>query len=147
MPRLLDLLVGGWTVSGIGTYQSGLPAHHQPSLGPDGQGAACSTIPTPERWFDTTAFAPAAPFTFGNVSRTQPDLRTDSTRNIDLTLGKYVLARAGASGCRSGPTPSTCSTRRASAPRMATSRARLFGTVTAQANNPREIQLGVKLYW
>ena len=145
MPKLLDILLGGWTVSGIGTYQSGLPIIvSRPSVrtGKDPR----LDDPTPEHWFDTTAFAPAAPFTFGNVGRTAPDLRTDTTRNIDLTLGKYVTLSGRVRLQIRADAFNLLNTTRFAAPNgSVTSQA--FGTVTSQANSPREIQLGVKLYW
>jgi hypothetical protein len=145
MPRLLDLLVGGWTVSGIGTYQSGFPVIVTRPAVRTGQEAVLDD-PTPERWFNTAAFAPAAPFTFGNVSRTLPDVRTDSTRNIDLTLGKYVsLAGRVRLQIRADAFNLLNTTRFAAPNGIVTSAA--FGTVTSQVNSPREIQLGVKLYW
>jgi hypothetical protein len=145
MSRLLDLLIGGWTVSGIGTYQSGLPVIiSRPSV-VTGQEAPLDD-PTPERWFNTAAFANAAPFTFGNVSRTLPNVRTDALRNVDVTLGKYIpLAGRARLQVRADAFNVFNKTRFGAPNGTITSAA--FGTVTTQANAPREIQLGVKLYW
>jgi hypothetical protein len=76
-----DKLVAGWQVSGIVTVQSGAP--FTVNLGVDraniGSGPAqrpdllrdpnLSSGQTPVRWFDTSAFALPAPFTFGNARR------------------------------------------------------------------------------
>jgi hypothetical protein len=145
MPRALDLLFGGWTVSGIGTYQSGFPIVVTRPAQRTGKAAAIDN-PTPERWFDTTAFAAAAPFTFGNVGRTVHDVRTDGARNIDLTFGKYfTLSRATRLQLRVDAFNLLNRTRFGTPNGNVTNAA--FGTVTTQANSPREIQLGVKLYW
>ena len=75
----LRFLVGGWSLSGVGTIQSGPPMTistqtnstnafsagalranvlGNPNLSPDQRSVA--------RWFDTSAFAQPAPYTFGN---------------------------------------------------------------------------------
>lgn len=141
----LDRLLGGWTLSGIATYQSGLPLIvSRPSV----RTGKSPRLPDPkvERWFDTTAFTPAAPFTFGDVSRTQPDLRTDALRNVDITLGKYVTLPRGMRLQVRADAFNLLNTPRFGAPN-GTVTSTSFGQVTTQANNPRQIQLGVKLYW
>ena len=44
--------------------------------------------PTREQWFDTRAFVNPPDFTFGNVGRVLPDVRTPGTFNFDLALMK-----------------------------------------------------------
>ena len=44
------------------------------------------------RYFDTSQFTIPAPFTFGNVSRTLPDVRSPGRRNYDLALQKQFAA-------------------------------------------------------
>jgi len=145
MSRALDHLLGGWTLSGIAVYQSGLPLIiSRPSVRSDK--SPLLDDPTVDRWFDTTAFTPAAPFTFGNVSRAQPDLRTDPLRNIDITLGKYVSLPRGMRLQIRADAFNLTNTPRFGAPNGTVASA-TFGQVTSQANNPRQIQLGVKLYW
>jgi hypothetical protein len=49
------------------------------------------TGPAQERlneWFDTSAFREAAPFTFGNLSRSLPDVRTHGINNWDFAIFK-----------------------------------------------------------
>jgi hypothetical protein len=45
------------------------------------------------RWFDTSTLTPPAPFSFGNVSRTLPDVRGPSLKNADLSLVKNARLR------------------------------------------------------
>jgi hypothetical protein len=145
MSKALDLLIGGWTISGIATLQSGFPliiSRPAKRTGTDPQ----IDDRGPDRWFDTAAFAPAAPFTFGDVSRTQPDLRTDALRNIDLTLGKYISFPRGTRLQIRAEAFNLLNTTRFGAPDGNVTSAS-FGRVTVQANNPRQIQLGAKLYW
>jgi hypothetical protein len=43
---------------------------------------------TLDRWFDTSAFAPAPTYSIGNDSRTQPRLRTPGINTADLMVGR-----------------------------------------------------------
>jgi hypothetical protein len=102
--------------------------------------------PDIDRWFDTTVFAPAAPFTFGNVGRRLPDVRTDALTNVAITLAKnftfgeryrvrFRVASFNVSNTPQFPVPVTAVTNAA------------FGQMRSQANSPRSIQFGVHLYW
>jgi hypothetical protein len=145
MGAALDALLGGWTFSGIATLQSGTPVIiSRPSIN-DGRSARVDN-PTIDQWFDTRVFSPGAPFTFGNVSRTLPDVRTDGISNVDFTLSKSLQIGAGYRVQVRVDAFNAFNTPRFGPPNgSVTSPA--FGTVTTQANNPREIQLGIKLYF
>ena len=94
---------GGWQIAGISMFKSGFPlailavTNNTNSLGgnqrPNLVGAPVLDRPTPERWFNTAAFAQPAPFTFGNVARTMPNLRSHGTNNFDFSLQKYWRLR------------------------------------------------------
>jgi hypothetical protein len=45
--------------------------------------------PTVNEWFNTAAFAQPSPYTFGNVSRTMPNLRAPGLYNWDLGVMKW----------------------------------------------------------
>jgi len=96
-------LVSGWGVNGILTFQSGFPL----SIGYSGvlssipgAGAPRSTrlgneslISGPigtrlNEWFNTSTFTPTTTYTYGNDSRTEPNLRAQGIRNIDFALFK-----------------------------------------------------------
>jgi len=76
---LLDAAIGGWTLSGLGNlYQGGGPFTVSWSgIDPSGTGTFTNRAdriksgridnPTPQRWFDTTAFVAPTPGTFGNA--------------------------------------------------------------------------------
>jgi hypothetical protein len=107
-----DRLAGGWYVSGILTYHSGLPTevygNCQGTAGDvlfggcnvTGAGARVNIVPgvsqTNKSHFDPTttpfwnpaAFTPAAPFTFGDEPRSLSSARSFFFKNEDFTLGK-----------------------------------------------------------
>jgi hypothetical protein len=51
-------------------------------------GAGRSRSNEVEGWFDISAFTIPAPFTFGNVGRTLPDVRSPAFTNFDMALGE-----------------------------------------------------------
>jgi len=56
----------------------------------NGQSAALSGSPRSrlDRWFNTSVFSQPPPFTFGNTSRTLPDVRTPGLTNVDFSITK-----------------------------------------------------------
>lgn len=165
-----NLLVSGWQVSGLYTAQSGTPiavgtqtnltgayndvtdvyGSYSSNSRPDntGQSAKLSGSRTDRlnQWFKTSVFQQPAPYTFGSAPRTLPDARWDGTDNIDLGLfknnrfghdGRFNLqfrseffnvanhVRFGVAGMFLGNST--------------------FGVVSSQANQPRQIQLALKL--
>jgi hypothetical protein len=106
-----DRVVGGWSVSGVLSYQSGLPtAVYSPCSGTAGDvlfagchftgSARVDVIPGVKQsngrdlnpfttpFFNANAFAAPAPFTFGNEPRTLASARAFGGRNEDITIGK-----------------------------------------------------------
>jgi hypothetical protein len=106
-----DRVVGGWSVSAILSYQSGLPtAVYSPCSGTAGDvlfagchftgGARVNVIPGVKQsngrdmnpfttpFFNANAFAAPDPFTFGNEPRTLATARAFGGRNEDVTIGK-----------------------------------------------------------
>jgi Carboxypeptidase regulatory-like domain/TonB-dependent Receptor Plug Domain len=92
-------MLGNWQISGITTFGSGLPVV---ITGPNntrlpGVSATAVKLKSPilpegeqtiDRWFDTSAFVPAQPFTLGSDSRTQPNLRGPGINTFDLMLSR-----------------------------------------------------------
>jgi hypothetical protein len=95
---LLSKVLGNWSIGGITTLQSGGPftvttQTNTTNMFSPGQRANVLRDPnlpggerTLERWFDTSAFAAPAPFTFGNAGR--GIVRADGRINVDLSLLK-----------------------------------------------------------
>jgi hypothetical protein len=113
-------VVGGWSVSGVLSYQSGLPtAVYSPCSGTAGDvlfagchftgSARVNIIPGMKQsngrdlnpfttpFFNANAFSAPAPFTFGNEPRTLASARSFGGRNEDITIGKNTkIAERGA---------------------------------------------------
>ncbi len=94
-------VLGGWELSGISVFQSGRPilitAPDQTNLynfsSTNGRAnrlhdAALPSGQTDNHWFDTTAFAAAAPYTIPTDSLSQPDVRGPRRINFDFSLIK-----------------------------------------------------------
>ncbi|MBL8217261.1 MAG: carboxypeptidase regulatory-like domain-containing protein [Bryobacterales bacterium] len=92
--RAADKVIGGWQLNVISTMQGGLPlvirgANNFLANRPNSTGVSAKLDnPTPERWFDTSAFVNPPNFTFGNVSRTLPDVRGPGVVNFDVSAIK-----------------------------------------------------------
>jgi hypothetical protein len=97
-------------------------------------------------WFNTSCFQQPAPFTFGNVSRTMPDLRQDSLSNWDFALFKnFGFGERWKLQLR-GETFNLFNTPQFAAPNTSLGSSN-FGKVTSQANQPRLIQVAAKVIW
>lgn len=150
---LMRNLIGGWQLNAIQTIESGTPISlsavvagggNRPNVVPGA--TAKLDNPTLARWFNTQAFSNPAGYTYGNVSRTLPDIHSDSLYNLDLSLFKNfryrerwrLQFRAEAFNLTNTPTFDT--------PGRAINAA-TFGVVTATAFNPkpREVQLALRL--
>ena len=158
-PMLLDGVLGGWQVNAIATVQSGTPLTISASntaglFNPvtranwNGHDPRFSG-PRDERlqkWFDTSAFSQPAAFTFGNAGATFPLLRTDSVRNLDLSLFKhFALTRGLRLQARIEAFNALNRVQFGSPNTSVTSSS--FGVVTSQANTPRQLQFGFKALW
>jgi outer membrane receptor protein involved in Fe transport len=147
-------IAGGWQLNAVMTIQSGVPI---PLISPvNAFGADRPSVvagvsdkaanQSLSQWFNTSAFSAAAPYSYGTVSRTLPDVSSDGVFNIDFSLFKnfylrerYKLQlRTEAFNLTNTPTfevpGSTYGTP-------------TFGQVTAQAffPKPRIVQFGLRL--
>ncbi len=154
MNAVTNAVVGGWQVSGITSIKSGIP------LGITGGGNSNlfggnqrpNVIGDPhlghrtiDKWFNTAAFAPAAPYTFGNAPRFFSTLRAPGYNNWDFAAEKFwylhelirLQGRAEFYNLPNHPNfyaPDTGITDGS------------FGTIR-QAFGSRSIQFALKLYW
>jgi len=160
---VMDKLVGGWGIDGVTIFQSGFPlvfsngvanfttlfgAGSRPNVvsgcnksAPSGGSAKLN------EWFDTACFVSPADFTFGNESRTDPNLRASGVNNWDFSLFKRT---------RFGPDEKlglefrteffNLFNRTQFAPPNTSVGSSTFGVVssTAAGTNPRLVQFGLK---
>jgi hypothetical protein len=99
-----DKVLSGWGLSGVSTFQKGLPlalttsANLTNSLGGGSRPNAISSDTSIDgsaqsrinQWFNIAAFAQPPAFTFGNESRTDPRLRSHGIANWDFTVVKQT---------------------------------------------------------
>ena len=153
----VDAALGGWQLNAIDTNQSGFPLSITTQntsdsgsnvLRPNNNGTD-PNLSTPvstrlNHYLNTSTFSQPAPFTFGNLTRTLPNVRAPYFQNIDFSLFKnFALTERFTLELRaeaynilnqivfSGPNTVLSSGQ--------------FGVITSQANTPREIQFALKL--
>jgi len=85
----------GWRINAITTLESGRPISLAASVAGGGNRpnvvpgtSAKLDNPTLEKWFNTDAFSIPSPYTWGNVSRTLPDVSSDGLFSMDASLSK-----------------------------------------------------------
>jgi len=167
-----DKLVSGWAVNGITTFQSGFPLamiDANPNLletdfaignggpGPPGAGvsrpdyiAGCasgisgSAQSRLNKWFNTSCFTPAGPWEFGNEPRVDPNLRSQGIANYDFSLSKATSITERISLSFRAEAFNLFNRVQFSPPNTQPGSA-TFGQVTAQYNQPRLIQFGLRL--
>ncbi len=97
-------ILGNWQNSGILSLQTGNPISIGASCnfaGASGLGCYADRLKdgnltsgqSMNQWFDTTAFANPAPYSFGSGSRTEPDLRNPGAISFDSVLSRWQPIR------------------------------------------------------
>ncbi len=156
-PKVANLLIAGWQVNGILTWQTGTPVVLGAALNqtnifsgaqrPDNNGhSAALSNPTIDQWFNTSVFYQPPPYTIGNTSRSLPDVRNPGIGNADISLfknnyfgteNKYNLQfRVEGFNALNHP--------QFGAPNTGITNGGAFGTITSLATPSRIIQLAVK---
>ena len=143
-----EAVLGGWRANAIFIAQAGAPFTVNLSVDRANIGAGPAQRPdqlrdpnlpggerTPERWFDTSAFALPAPFTFGSAPRNS--VIGPGYANVDFALAKtWALARHARSSSSAGRS-STCSTARTSTCRTGSSATRTSAASSARRTRAR----------
>ena len=143
-------VLGGWHFNAISTIESGRSialnsgGNNRPNV-VAGQNPI-SGDRSLARWFNTAAYSVPAPFTYGNSSRTIPNVMSDGVKNVDFSLFKdfritertTLQFRAEAFNLTNTPVFDT--------PGVDV-QSQTFGVVTATAFSPkpRELQMALKL--
>jgi hypothetical protein len=101
-PGIARTLFGGWSITVVGTYQSGFPVNvtqsvnntgllggqQRPNLGSVDPKTSGGTIDRLNNWFATGAWTQAPAFTLGNAPRTDARARTPFKDNTDVAFQK-----------------------------------------------------------
>jgi len=154
--RFSDYILGNWTLNGISSLHSGVPytltvcsdiantgnggCYERPNL----VGNPSLPNPTTAEWFNTSAFAVPAPYTFGNLGRNT--LRTQAFKNLDFSLfrefpiseSRRFEFRAEAFNVFNHPTWGT--------PNSVLNQNN-FGVVHSTQSTERQLQLALKFYF
>jgi hypothetical protein len=151
----LEGALGGWEVGCMLSHFTGSPLGiSQNTNNTDSQGGgqrpnwsginATLSNPGPYEWFDESQFTNAPAFTFGNVARTLGGLRSAGLHNADVSLNKFFTLHDQVKlQFRSEFFNVTNSVQ--FGPPNTTLGAAAFDTVSIQNNQPRIIQLALKL--
>jgi outer membrane receptor protein involved in Fe transport len=152
------VLVGGWEVAAIYSFQSGGPllfssvtntnfsqgGGQRPNLIGD------PTLPDGERtlarWFNTSAFAAPAPYTFGSAPRSLGNIRSDRLSSIDVSVVKNTKLYESVGLQFRAEFFNLTNTPRFAPPNTSFGSA-AFGQVTTQSNQPRIVQFALKLIY
>jgi hypothetical protein len=159
-------VVSGWGMDGVSTFQTGFPlfptaavntsnsynsgvlaAYLRPNVmaGCDKfiSGSAQSRI---NHWFNTACFQQPAAFTFGNESRTDPNLRAAGIANFDFSMFKNTAITERIKLQFRAEFFNLFNRAQFGYPGMAVGNP-VFGIVSSQANNPRLVQLSLRLQY
>ncbi|MBI3694788.1 MAG: hypothetical protein HY238_08115, partial [Acidobacteria bacterium] len=142
--------VGGWQVSAISTFMTGLPIAmsrsayiigdvHSPDNGQGRYGVAPSNP-----WLNPAAFRPLTAGQISNIPRTMPDLRGPGTANTDLSLFKIFRLTEGVKLQLRGELFNAFNRTELGLPQTAPL-SPTYGLITTTARRPREVQIGARL--
>lgn len=158
-------VAGGWGVDTIVTFQSGFPLSIGGSCvgllsnsgipevgcaGPDRNGPESLTTGTLDQklahWFNTSTFTAPTNYSYGNDSRTEPNLRSDGTKNFDIALFKNTkFGPEDRIGLQFRAEFFNTFNRVQFSPPNTGCCGGTFGQVTSQYNLPRIVQLALRM--
>lgn len=159
--RATDLLIGGWSVNAVTTIQTGYPlqifsnanlnapfgmARQRPNLANASPAASGSFAQRLDGWINPAAFTNAGVLQFGDTPRTLGNLRGPGQVNWDISMFKTVTVFEGFKAQFRAEALNSMNTPYFRAPNTAFGNAQ-FGRITSQANFPRMLQLGLRLFF
>ena len=150
-------IAGGWQIEGITTFATGqvfgvtTSVNTSESQGggqrPNWNGVSPAlSNPAIAEWFNTSVFSQPATFTFGNVARTLNTLRASPTENFDFSVIKDTILKESLRLEFRAEFFNLLNTVQFSPPAAALG-VSTFGVVSGQQNQPRIIQLALKLFF
>jgi hypothetical protein len=156
--RLARIVASGWQLNGIATFRDGVPLSLSTSSNnlfnfggaqrPNWNGTDFSVPGRIQdrlnRYFNPASFSQPAPFTFGNVARTLGSLRGPGVSNIDLSLFRNIALHEGVKLQFRAEAFNLLNRVEFGLPNT-TIGSSAAGTISSQVNQPRDIQLALKL--
>jgi len=158
MHPIANAVIGGWQVSTIIRFSSGLPLSftapntlsnygyqvQRPNIVTDFASAAVEN-PTPDSWFNTAAFRAPGQYEIGNAPRWVPNIRFGPTNHADFAILKNFRWGESIKAQLRGEMFNVTNT-----PQLGRANTTLgsgdFGRVTGTTNvGPRNIQLGLRV--
>jgi len=168
IPSWEQAILGNWQLNLINTMQSGLPIH----IGEDGQDSFGGNRPmrvpgvapmtggsvrnrlggnySTNGYFNPAAFATTEYFQLGNVPRVPGWARAEGIRNSDVSLFKIARLSSEFTMQMRAELFNAWNRVQFAAPAATfepTESTNNFGNITAQANQPRTLQLAVRIVW
>ncbi|MBM3760308.1 MAG: TonB-dependent receptor [Acidobacteria bacterium] len=158
--RMGDILIGGWSINAVSTFQTGYPlmvfananlnapfgaARQRPNLTGTAPAAEGSFAKRIDGWLNPAAFSNAAIYTFGNAPRAI-DTRGPGQANWDISVFKTVTVFENFKAQFRAEALNSMNTPHFRGPNTAFGNAQ-FGRITSQANFPRMLQLGLRLFF
>ena len=148
--RGLNAVLGGWQMNQITTFQGGFPLAMTATSGV--RPNRIHPLATPSgsiasrvlQYFDTSAFALPAAFTYGNAPATEPDIRTPGIDNTDLSISKNFRFRERVTTQLRFESFNTFNRVQFAGPGTQLG-ATSFGVITTQQNQPRKLQAAIKI--
>lgn len=158
----VNAAIGGWGVEGVTTLQSGFPLHitnnsgnaNSPGSGSQRpnvvQGCSSSLSGSVQKrlneYFNTACFTQPAPFTFGNESRTDSNIRSPGIANWDMSAFKsFAIAPEGKANLQFRAEFFNIFNRVQFGYPGQSFGSSSFGVVTNQQNQPRLVQFALRL--
>ena len=155
--RALDLVVGGWSANAVGILQTGFPlsvtqpnnnsvigaSYQRPNatgISPETSGSTTDRI---NGWLNPAAFSQAPQFTFGNITRFL-NVRGPALFNWDVSVFKTFAIRERIKAQFRAEALNATNTAYFGNPNTTLTNNQ-FGVITTQINNPRLVQLGVRV--
>jgi hypothetical protein len=150
---VLSHIIGGWQLNGVLTLRSGLPlvvrgannggTADRPNL--TGDPVLPPDERSPARWFNTAAFTAPPAFTFGTAPRAIEEARGPGFASLDFALNKNVVFGSTTRLQFRAEFFNLFNRVNLSQPNLNFLSGE-FGQIVS-ADQPRRVQLGVKLYW
>ena len=146
----VDMMLGRWQFNGIAAFQKGSPLLLSAT-----QGVRPDRVRPPQEiggrvqdrlghYFDTAAFAIPVTFTYGNAPPTEPDVRGPGIANYDLSIFKSFKVMEKLSTQFRFEGFNVFNRVQFAKPGLQVGSTAL-GVITVQQNQPRKLQLGLKL--